>query len=228
MVAYTARTDQSSVWNHWTTSSFDECYDGTSAGIWISCQTSGTSSTITASIDSSVWQNWQSVEVTAVGDTWRTWVSVDPSEYGHRYIPKIPQVSKEEKTALAREREERERKAKELEEQRKAAEERAVELLMDIVGPEEAAVYRETGNLLVKGHGFDWLIGRGGSVRRIEKSKVVSLCLHSTRRYEQPETDNVVALALHAKFAEEEMAKGNRLNEKRLEDFVMPRAAVLH
>lgn len=223
MVTYTSGTNQSVVWDSWNT--YQDC---TSSGEWYTWQTSGTSSTATTFVNVAVWQNWQSVEVTAVGNTWRTWVTVDPSGYEQRYINVYPKVSEEEEAALARERKEREQKARELEAQRKAAEERAVELLMDIVGHEEAAVYLETGNLLVKGHKFDWLIGRGGSVRRIEKNKVVNLCLHSDKRYEQPETDNVVALALHAKFAEDEMAKGNRLSYTRIEDFVMPRAAVLH
>lgn len=218
MIAYTTRTGQSCVWSNWTSPSYNEYHDCTSSGVWVSWQTSEISSTATT-IDATIWQNWQMIETTALGDTCRTYVV---------YPVASPKESKEQEALLAKEREENKRKARELEEQRRAAEERAVELLMDIVGPEEAVVYKATGNLLVKGHKADWLIGRNGSVRRIEKGKVVSLCLHSDKRYEQPETDNVVALALHAKFAEQEMAKGNWLNETRIEDFVMPRAAVLH
>jgi hypothetical protein len=93
---------------------------------------------------------------------------------------------------------ERIRKEAEREAQRQAAELKANELLQDLIGEEQLKVYIETGRLLVKGKNNDYLLEKTGKVTRIEKDKLVDLCIHISDRLAVPQTDNVVALKLLA------------------------------
>lgn len=163
--------------------------------------------------------------------------------YGHvqtyRYIQEVEEVAEEVKEKLSRHERRRQRalaeqrRKKELEKQHEAkrkqrselrrrqrAEQKAVELLTDIIGEAEAKVYEETGRLFVKGNKFDWLIERQKStsgdplndlvrMKKLRKGSVSDLCV---RVKEEPGdrlpcTDKVIALALHAKLSEDEFNK---------------------
>jgi len=91
------------------------------------------------------------------------------------------------------------------------ADRRALELLKDIIGPEEMQVFKETGRLLVKGEKFDWMITQrdhgGVSVQRIKKGKMADLCVHLKQGHEYPKVDHVVTYALRAKLAEKHLNK---------------------
>jgi len=145
------------------------------------------------------------------------------------YKIETPKISAaEQRKRLAEEEEERKRRLAEyerMEKERQKAEERAVDCLLDVLGQEQTEIYKRTGNLLVKGERFDWLFDKEGKVYRCEKDKVVQLCLHSEEKHKQPVTDNVITLALHAKFAEKEMDKGHFIREVKRKDFQLPEAA---
>ncbi len=98
----------------------------------------------------------------------------------------------------------REAKATKLKEEKLLAETRAKELLLDLIGEEELKVYSETGRLFVKGKKFDYILQKTGFIQRIEKNKIVDMCVHLDNRFKFPETDNVVAM----KLAIEEDEKG--------------------
>lgn len=134
----------------------------------------------------------------------------------------------ERRKRLEEEEQERKRRVAEyerMERERQKAEEKAVDCLLDVLGREQTEIYKRTGNLLVKGEQFDWLFDKEGKVYRCEKDKVVQLCLHSDEKHKQPLTDNVITLALHAKFMEKEMAKGHFIREIKRLEFKLPEAA---
>lgn len=171
------------------------------AATWNGWCSSGTSSTSTGD----TWTNWNcyytttvSAIETATSNVWVTWTN-------------YPVQSKEE---IERERiasEERQRKHQEeirkQEEERKLAEIKAHELLEDLIGKEQAEIYKETGRLLVKGQTSDYLLQKGGKVSKIEKNKVTDFCIHLRDKSTMPDTDNIVSLMLLAKADEYEFDK---------------------
>jgi len=179
------------VWYSWTSTSAPT----TAWGNW--CTTSTTATTECASTSSdAVWIRWH-------------YPNGQVTEWNHEYRP--AQVSYEDQKRLAREYQEQQAKMKQ---EREAAEVKANELLADIIGEEQWNVYKETGRLLVKGRNNDYLLGKDGSAVRIEKDKVVDLCIHLVERNQMPETDNVIALALLAKADDYEFDQ--RANERRV------------
>ena len=106
------------------------------------------------------------------------------------------------------------------------AEQKAKDLLLDLIGEEQLEIYNETGRLLVHGHKYDYILQKDGFVKRVEKDKVVDLCIHLTNKHKYPETDNVVALKLLAETNEEEFNRlaNNHGEHGRPEE--MPRCAV--
>ena len=48
---------------------------------------------------------------------------------------------------------------------------------MDLIGEEQLEIYNETGRLLVHGHKYDYILQKDGFVKRVEKDKVVDLCI---------------------------------------------------
>jgi hypothetical protein len=79
------------------------------------------------------------------------------------------------------------------------SENRAKELLLDLIGEDELKVYQETGRLFVKGKKFDYIIRRDkmmGGLERIEKNRITDLCVHLKENFKCPKTDNVIALKL--------------------------------
>lgn len=180
------------VWYYWTsgstaTSSATTTYDPA----WSTWNDQGTSTAINSG--NTTWVRW----VTA---TTNTYVYTPPQETPMPVYPREdPEVTE---------------RYRQLAEKKKAAEAKAMELILDLLGPEQTEIYKRTGNLFVKGQECDWLISSGGKVSKIQKGKVVSLCVHSAHRHAQPESDNVIALALHAKFAEKELlSRANVIRE---------------
>ena len=151
-------------------------------------------------------------------------------DWNQGYItPVQPQISNEE---YQRQRAEyaKEQKARldALQAERDKAEATACDLLLDLIGEEQFAVYKETGRLLVKGREVDYLITReGGFVKRIEKDKVVDLCIHLAEQSVMPRTDSVIALKLFAEADEYAFnKKANRHGFVDRDRFQIPKAAV--
>lgn len=90
---------------------------------------------------------------------------------------------------------------------REAAEVKAKELLLDLIGDDQLEVYERTGRLFVKGKKNDYIVQKQGYVKEVGKDKVVDLCIHLNNKTKYPETDNVVALKLLIEGNEKEFIK---------------------
>jgi len=102
---------------------------------------------------------------------------------------------------------ERLKKAAEERERKETAEEVAQVLLGELIGGDQLEMYAKTGRILVKGNKNDYLIYKTGKVQRVEKGKLVDLCVYTQQRVTMPETDNVIGLALHIKSDEKDFNK---------------------
>ena len=86
-----------------------------------------------------------------------------------------------------------------------AADEKALELLQDLITDDEFAVYQETGRLLVRGRKHDYLVQRdSGRVVRCEKGKVADLCMHLEDYHTYSKHDNVIAMKLFLEGREDQ------------------------
>jgi len=166
---------------------------------------STSTSTSTASCNDSTWVSWNSpysvTSTTGTADTcWYSWNTSN----GRAQIRTLPreltetekQIEKDRLLRLSEEREKQKARAKALEEEKENAELRAKDLLLDLIGEKELAVYNETGRLFVKGNKFDYIIQKTGYIKQISKNKITDLCVHLDNRYKFPETDNVIAMKL--------------------------------
>lgn len=98
--------------------------------------------------------------------------------------------------------------------EREAAEVTARQLLLDLVGEDQFKVYEKTGRIFVKGRKYDYLLMRGGGVRRISHNIVEDLCIHLYNRTKYPPTDNVIGLKLMIEGSEaafNKEANGSRI-----------------
>ena len=80
-------------------------------------------------------------------------------------------------------------------------------MLGELIGEEQLAVYKNTGRLLVAGKKHDYLVHKTGGVQRVEKGKIVDLCVHVQEKILLPPTDNVIGLAMHIKADEKDFNK---------------------
>lgn len=96
---------------------------------------------------------------------------------------------------------------KETNKRKENAEEVAQILLGELIGEEQLAVYKETGRLLVKGKKHDYLVHKSGGVQRVEKDKIVDLCVHVQEKILIPPTDNVIGLSMYIKADEKDFNK---------------------
>jgi hypothetical protein len=199
-----------------------------SGQVWISWTTSGSSSTTTSDW---AWDSWSTADSgtswysSPCDGMWTSWViaSTPDNECGFLDRKMIGEEARliytdfhEKKTTeqkraeLAQSKLEREWHrylAKELERERREAEQTAQELLAVLIGQDQLKVYQETGHLFVKGLKYDYIINKGGFVTKIEKDKIVDLCVHLENQYSFPETDNVIALKLMIDDNEDEILK---------------------
>jgi len=158
-------TATDTTWNHWC----DGTADTTNSYIWINWCTEG-----------------PVVQSSGSGNT----ITLTASS------PRIPTEEERRQTRM-RERAERRlrmNRSRMLTRQRIVAENKALQLLEDLIGPEQRKVYEETGRLFVKGQKYDWLLRAGGIPMRIERDRVMDLCIHLPNRHSLPETDNIIAL----------------------------------
>lgn len=115
--------------------------------------------------------------------------------------------------------------------QRDAAEEKAQQLLMDLIGPDQLDIYKKTGRLYVRGDHHDYILKKGGLVKQVGKKEVVDMCVHLKNRTKYPETDNLVGLKLMIEGGEEakviELANFRPTTAKPRENVELPQAACL-
>jgi len=195
---------------------------------------------------STVWANWNddtggtltSNVTTASGPygpyVWKTWYEEEEVKEEKRRLSRA-QRQQEKRLAELRRKQELKRKhairreQKMAEKRRVKAETSALELLADIIGPDQVEIYNRTGRVLVKGQKYDWLIIREGyrvRVKRLEQGKLSDLCVHLKNDPGFPPTDRVIGFLLHAKANEKHFAKtanasGLREIEERIEGAVV-------
>lgn len=100
--------------------------------------------------------------------------------------------------------------------ERAAADEKALELLKDLITDDEFAVYQNTGRLLVKGRKHNYLIQRySGKIVRCEKDKVADLCMHLENYHAYSKHDNVIAMKLYLEGKEEQFNREANLIQRR-------------
>lgn len=176
--------------------------------------TNNSGSTTTSSTDL-VWDSWMSTTdsggTTPYDATWSYWMEDSTDNRIHKseiqrfdsiVIPTVPVVlpSAEEKRAKAAQREINkiwgDIRIMEEHRRKERAEVTAQSLLLDLIGKEELERYKGSGYLLVKGRKFDYVIQKGRGVYKVEKEKVIDLCVHFRNRYKYPETDNLIGLKL--------------------------------
>jgi len=168
---------------------------------------SSTSATSSSSSDN-VWYGWTDGDTSATSSTtytaiWYTWTNTESQEQAEK------RRSEQARAQAERERQEQERirRYEEQEQKREAAEKKAKELLLDLIGPEEMKVYERTGRLFVRGKKHDYIVQKSGYVKQIKKDIVTDLCVHLKDRNKFPDTDNVVALKLAIEAEEDNVIK---------------------
>jgi len=181
--------------------------------VWVEwcAQDSGTSTATTTCAYDAVWPTWVSETQTTyaasgTSTAWYQWNKEDfedhaKDEYNYK-VRSTWVVAKETREAKKR-REEEAKKILAWKKKKEAAEKVALELLEEFIGHKERLIYEETGRLLVRGKKADYILSKENGVSRVEKDKVVDLCIHLRDRHSYPETDNVIALALKVKDDEE-------------------------
>jgi hypothetical protein len=97
--------------------------------------------------------------------------------------------------------------------EKEAAENIAKELLLELIGPNELAIFEETKRLLIKGSEYDYIIPLEGHIKRLEKDKVTDLCIHLKDQNKYPLRDNVVGLKLLLESNENEFNKIANIHE---------------
>lgn len=201
---------------------------------WVNADT-GTSTTCT---DNTIWRTWTS---DSTGDytgstydyTWSNWINPTIIHKVNPIIEKAPLVitpkrTSEQERARSAQAEINRIRIEELKEQKRQAELTAQELLEDLIGEEELARYKETNRLVVRGRKSDYVIDKTRGVWKVDKDKVVDLCIHLKRRYKYPETDNVISLKLLIEANESEFLRtanihgeiGNMVTKERILELV--------
>jgi len=146
-------------------------------------------------------------------------------------------AEQQRKDDLKRERAEKRRTKIELRKKFKA-EHKAMELLTDLLEPDQIEVYKRTGRVLVKGNEFDWLIERykqygkdefapydNVHIKKIKSGKIHDLCVSQRKQMELPTTDRVIGFALMAKANEKAFDK--EANVLHINDYQEKEAAVM-
>ena len=181
---------------------------------WSSWCTSSASTSTTPATSNDTWYYWNSTDSSSASTTTApvsyttTWVIWNgEQEYVERENRLEDQRYQERLEQARKLRAEAEAAAKKLKEEKEAAEQKAKDLLMDLIGEDELKVYEETGRIMVKGRRFDYILQKEGLVKKIEKDKVVDLCIHLRNQHAYPESDNVIGLKLMIEAEEDELLK---------------------
>jgi hypothetical protein len=216
----------SGVWTYWVSSSSSTTTDSTWSN-W--CD-----STSTATSTNEIWPTWcgDTGTSTAVykgtNTIWATWCE---EEDAYTYVYSTPKESEEDKRKRLIAHAKTKAKAIIAKRKEKKAYAKAIELLEDVMGKEAREVYQKTGRILVKGKKYDWLIenrqyGNSVKVSKVDKNKIIDLCVYCKGAAKFPQPDHALAMALNAKYAEDYLdEKANFVSEKSLEE--LPEAAVM-
>ena len=203
-MAYTTSADKD-VFYYWTSDSTSSTTTPTS-DVWYEWHTTDnvTGATTCSTVNDNIWESWHT------GDQYKIRYEVKETHMPYKVITS-PKKSSEEKRAVAAQRDInktwRDLRIQEEKERKERAELTAQELLLDLIGEQELAHYRETGRLLVRGRKYDYVIKKAGGVYQVEKGKVIDLCIHLREQYKYPDTDNVIGILLMIKVQEQVFLK---------------------
>jgi len=115
---------------------------------------------------------------------------------------RLVEMTEERKQGVERQRQEREEQKEELRKRLEPAEKKAKKIMLDLIGERKFKVYEETGRVFVRGEECDYIIPKEGLIQRVEKDKIVDLCISFKDREKYPRTDNVIGLKLLAETDE--------------------------
>jgi hypothetical protein len=232
-MAYTGyrrvRNNPDLTWNSWTDSTSNSTCTTTSTDdswyYWTYADGTSVSSDTTDS-----WKYWSSGTIgvdrfVGADQTWVTWVSSDtvvytmpmPNTKNHKERMKERRKLKRKNAVQARRTKKANRKnmyKRYLEEHKeREAIRKAKELLFDLLEESQRELYERTGRILVKGNKFDWLIRRQHrhssaiSVTRIDKDKVIDMCVYFREGRDLPTDDRMIGYILNAKLSEDDFIK---------------------
>lgn len=238
--------DQKSIWSSWTTTS---ATSGNTSGantiddelIWINwiqeaeaVDVGDVSITVSTDNQNQIWYNWNTTKVVYVGDTYKAVAKTKKERRAQKRKQKYAKKLAEKNRRRMMHNEEVKRR------QAVAAETKAGALLEDLIGKEQMEVYKETGRILVHGENHDWFISnyqtektkelsyfdltRNVKIQRIEKSKMVDLCVAHKGDDENkriPVSDQVIGYLLHARHDEDNLKK--TANDRFKHDLIMPK-----
>lgn len=192
----------------------------TSSGIWYDWNR--TDQTITSSGTDTIWLNWTSTTYTSAADStsttgnitiWRSWVDdvevpACEDEFSRCQRAFEQEIVRDFSLPAAHLQPlapdpDRDRRWQEVAAARANADERAKALLMDLIGPEQLARFERTGRLWVRGKKHDYIIPKEGFIKRVEKEKIIDMCVHLENKTKFPAVDNVVAMKLALETDEE-------------------------
>lgn len=217
----------SSTWIDWNTSNTCSSDGNTTWTIW----TSTTSETATTS-NNYVWKVWSDNVTSDCYATHATPVSSGPI----RTLQKIKiQETREQKRAREAQMVINAFKVKEIQDAKTEAELTAQKLLEDLITPDEMAIYKKTGHILVKGNQFDYLLQKNyqASVIKLEKGKLLelagfkgklkgrSLCVHPENQHVIPDTDKIISMKLALELEENRILKTANDHGERQLDFAI-------
>ena len=103
---------------------------------------------------------------------------------------------------------------------------------MDLIGPEQLEVYKQTGRLYVRGNQHDYILKKGGLVTQVGKDQAWWICASTwPSRHAFPETDNILGLKLALEGEDEakvlEMANYHQYSAKERKEGELPLAACM-
>lgn len=208
-----ATTDNEMLYTYWTTSA-------------TSCTT-----TASSTIDDS-WGTWCSdTTATSANVAWSSWTIAPAHKQHRRHHIQTAQVREVARRTREAELEKSRKYYEEMQRKRDAAEKKAQQLLMDLIGPEQLEVYKETGRLFVRGAEHDYILKKGGLVTQVGKDRTIDLCVHLADQYKYPETDNVIGLKLMLEGGDEgrvvKLANFRHYSKKLRKDIELPLAACM-
>jgi hypothetical protein len=105
------------------------------------------------------------------------------------------------------------------------AEGKANVLLAELIGRKDHEIYLKTGRLFVKGNLNDYIMHKDGLMQRVEKDKIVDMCVHLKNMNSFPKTDNVIAMMLSVQHNEANVLELANDGKKRELPEILPLAA---
>lgn len=215
-------------WPYWNDASATSSTCTATSDPWHDWSSTSAACTVDTSDTAATWGQWAgNATAAATGDTVITWIHWDDTAVRQQkavavryerstvvYDPPKVDVLEGHYQWMQTEinRIWRKKIADELAAEKKAAETKAKELLLDLVSQKEFDLYEKTGRLLVKGRKNSYVVKKRGGVDIVinkKKGKLKSMCVHLNRadRMKCPDTDNVIAMKFHIEQAEKAFLK---------------------